>query len=176
MIALQGVVSIAALLFIALVLFNNYRVDLLRQELFELRDRLFDEAMAGRLSFDSRAYRATRIMINGMLRFAHRASLARFLVALGLLQRNDLQHAGRSFEQAMAASSEVDRQLCAAYIREVNAAIARHLIKSPFSFMLLVPISYTLAAVGVNFASRLVEHLSGRFKRLDQVAFAEGSI
>jgi len=46
--------------------------DLLRQNLFEVRDSLFDDARAGKIAFDSPAYRNTRLMLNGMIRFGHR--------------------------------------------------------------------------------------------------------
>ncbi|MGZ5887742.1 MAG: hypothetical protein ACXWKI_12445, partial [Ramlibacter sp.] len=78
MIALQALFSLFALAVLVLYLYNGYRVDVLRQELFEIRDSLFDEAAAGRIDFESHAYRATRLVLNGLLRFAHQLSLARF--------------------------------------------------------------------------------------------------
>ena len=78
MIALQSIFSLFLLIFLGLVMFTAYRIDYLRQDLFELRDRLFDDAAAGRISFESHSYRATRTLLNGMLRYAHRMSLARF--------------------------------------------------------------------------------------------------
>ena len=72
--------------------YANYRVDLLRQRLFELRARLFEMAKDQRL-FSSSAYCQTRTSINGTIRFAHELSFARLLV-LSLLntgtRRDDL--------------------------------------------------------------------------------------
>ncbi len=59
--------------------FPRYRLDLVRQQLFEVRDRLFDDAVRGDIPFDSRAYGMTRNMLNGMIRYAHEISLARTL-------------------------------------------------------------------------------------------------
>lgn len=175
MIALQSLVSIAALLYLLLVLFNSYREDRFRQELFELRDKLFDEAAAGRISFDSNAYRATRIVLNGMLRFAHRVSLSRFVVALPLIRREQLRHVGEQFDRAFESSSGADRELCLTFVGKANVLFARHLMSSPFSFVALVPLlSFVMAHTGLNVATEVVKRLRGRFLALDRVAYAEG--
>ena len=175
MIALQSLISIAALMFLVFVLYNSYREDVLRQELFEIRDRLFDDARAGRISFDSKAYRAARTVLNGLLRFAHRVSLARFLVALNLLKPSDLARSESMLESAMASSSGEDRELCMRYIMKANLAVATHLMRSPFFLVVLLPFaSYVFARMGINLAAQVVKHLRGRFADLDRVAYSEG--
>jgi len=51
--------------------YRALRIDIFRQEIFELRDRLFDDAADGMLPFDHPAYLALRGIMNGYLRFAH---------------------------------------------------------------------------------------------------------
>lgn len=162
-------------MFLVFGLFNSYRSDLLRQELFEIRDRLFDEAVAGQISFDSRAYRATRLVLNGLLRFAHRVSLARFVVALGLLDRRGKDRVPSMLDGSMSASSEADRLLCGRYILEANTAIAKHLMRSPFFLAVLLPvISFGLARVGVSLTAKVLDRMRNRFRDLDRFAYSEG--
>jgi hypothetical protein len=154
MIAMQSLISLAILFVLVFVLLNTHRVDRLRQDLFDIRDRLFDEAATGRLSFDSQAYRYTRTSINGMIRFAHRISLSRFFCALIAMKTVDFESAAKYRRRVQSASSEADRELCAKYMREANLRIAKHLGTSPFSFILFLPvISAILAAVaGIKIA------------------------
>ena len=55
-------------------------VDLIRQRLFENRDRLFDLAAEGKIGFRSEAYQQSREFINGTIRFAHLLTWQRFLL------------------------------------------------------------------------------------------------
>jgi hypothetical protein len=70
--------SLLLVLSIMIVVFlgpwQNWIVDVTRQRLFEVRDRLFDEAMRGRIFFEDPAYLAGREDINAMIRFCHRAT------------------------------------------------------------------------------------------------------
>lgn len=71
---------IVALWLIFAWLYFDYRLDLLRYRLFVLRDNLFLFAEEGSISFDSSAYKMTRIMLNGSLRFAHRLNLTDLII------------------------------------------------------------------------------------------------
>jgi hypothetical protein len=57
------------------------RIDAFRQKLFALRSDLFDLAANGTVPFDHPAYTQLRLLINGMIRFAHRANFAVLLLA-----------------------------------------------------------------------------------------------
>lgn len=52
-------------------LYRDYRLDLLRQRLFALRDELFDLVIDEKLPFDDPAYVLLRQTINGQIRSAH---------------------------------------------------------------------------------------------------------
>ena len=73
-------IYLALLYLIVFVLYPKYRVDALRHRLFVIRGELFDFALANGLAFDDPAYVMLRSSINSMLRFAHKISIARFLV------------------------------------------------------------------------------------------------
>lgn len=177
MIALQSLISLSALLLLVFGLYNRYREDCFRQELFELRDRLFDEARLGHISFDSRAYLATRTLLNGMLRFAHRISLSRFLVAQKLLDREDIASMGSQWEGALSASSSQDREMCLEYIDEANRLLARHLMRSPFFLLVFLPVvSQIFAKFGYSLTSEVLRRLRSRFADFDRLAYVEGRV
>lgn len=60
--------------------YRRYRIDLLRDRLFQVRDELFDQAIAAKERgvedpFGEDAYGITRLTINGMIHFAHEVSI-----------------------------------------------------------------------------------------------------
>lgn len=57
------------------------RADVYRQRLFEIRQELFDLARSGAVDFSHPAYTKLRYLMNGMIRFAPRATLPSLLVA-----------------------------------------------------------------------------------------------
>ena len=63
-------------------LWKPQRVDAFRQKLFALRSDLFDLAANGVVPFDHPAYAHLRLLINGMIQFAHRASFPSLVVAI----------------------------------------------------------------------------------------------
>jgi hypothetical protein len=63
-----------------------YRLDRFRQDLFALRDELFDTAARGEVAFDDPAYTTLRALINSMIRFAHRVTFSRWVLAQVLQQ------------------------------------------------------------------------------------------
>lgn len=69
-------------------IYNDYRVDLLRCRLFVLRDKLFEYAENGEIDFDDPAYRLTRTLLNGSLRFAHRLTFADVMIASRFHRKN----------------------------------------------------------------------------------------
>jgi len=62
--------------------YRQYRIDLLRHQLFGARDSLFAAALDGAISFNDPAYGMTRQIINGMIRFAHQVGFWQLLLML----------------------------------------------------------------------------------------------
>src|ERR1017187_902438 len=60
---------------------RQYRIDLLRQKLFVLRDEVFDLAATGGLDFSDQYYVQTRQYLNAMIRYAHRITFTRAVLA-----------------------------------------------------------------------------------------------
>jgi hypothetical protein len=92
----------AGLLFLAWQkhLWDQHFVEVTRQRLFEVRDRLFDEA-ASAGKFDSPAYQATRLLINGQIRYAHKNTFGRLLIGNFLRQALSVRSASTALPVAM---------------------------------------------------------------------------
>lgn len=54
---------------------SNYLLDLTRQDLFNIRDELFNAAIRGEINFDNEAYKMMRTTLNGMIRFTEDISI-----------------------------------------------------------------------------------------------------
>lgn len=173
MTALISLTALAALLAIAFPLYNNYRVDRLRQQLFALRDQLFDDALNGRIRFDSPAYRVTRTMLNGMIRFGHRISWSGILTTLLWRRAHGASSAEDMIAKILATASPADRAVCDAYMREAHRATVRHIVSSPMTYVLVVPA--LVAWTGAWTTARGLQRLQNSFKALDASAYDEGA-
>ncbi len=78
----QTAVCIVGLTFVLLKLWAEHRLDAFRQEMFAIRDELFDYAAAGNLSFDAPAYRLLRRFMNGFIRYGHQLTFFRICVTM----------------------------------------------------------------------------------------------
>jgi len=79
---LQTTIGLVMLCIIVFWLWPCVRLDAFRQNLFALRDELFDYAATGRISFDHPAYRLLRQSMNGFIRYAHRISVFQVTMTL----------------------------------------------------------------------------------------------
>jgi hypothetical protein len=77
---------IAFMLFIVLLLelWPAHRVDRFRQDMFSIRDELFDYAASGAIEFSDPAYRLLRQSMNGFIRYAHRLTLFQVLLTMSI--------------------------------------------------------------------------------------------
>ncbi|WP_298014682.1 hypothetical protein [uncultured Aquabacterium sp.] len=178
MTALFSLISISLICFVLVPLYNRTRVDNLRQELFAVRDSLFDEAARGNIAFDSRAYLATRTVLNGLIRFGHKLSLTRLLVILLLLPRDAGSHTSAAILKAFNASPVSDRRLCETHMFQAHLAITKHLLGSPY-MIVLAPLVAVFAIVvrakrAAPLAKQIVQSSRRQFSRLDEVAHREG--
>jgi hypothetical protein len=82
-----------------------YKVEKLRQEIFNLRGELFDFARAGGVTFTNRSYDRLRMLLNSMIRFAHELSFVRLAVTLALEHWRPILTTGPSFVDELRADS-----------------------------------------------------------------------
>ncbi len=72
---LISLISLLGIWILFFWLYRDYRNDKIREELFSLRDTLFQMAKQGEIEFDSKAYGRLRSSINATIRNAHKITL-----------------------------------------------------------------------------------------------------
>jgi hypothetical protein len=77
--AAMSVVISAILLLVLCCLYSGYRADNLRDHLFALRDEMFLYALDHGIA-ETPAHENLRLMMNSLIRYAHRVSLARLML------------------------------------------------------------------------------------------------
>jgi hypothetical protein len=80
-VVLYNMVGFAALWGLAWV-WRDYKIDKLRQAIFDLRAELFEYAATGNIDFNDYYYRRMRTLLNSMIRFAHELSFVRLVTAI----------------------------------------------------------------------------------------------
>jgi hypothetical protein len=70
--AMTSILALAGIVYLFFWAYRKYRTELFRQEMFILRDQLFDEAANGLINFEHPAYGMLRSTMNGFIRFAHK--------------------------------------------------------------------------------------------------------
>lgn len=166
MTAINSVISLFLILILVFYFHREYRVSKLRQDLFELRDSLFDEAINGNIKFSSKSYIATRLMINGMIRFSHNISFSRMVFHEIMLSPEDRLFVKQRFESKIEGSSKEDIELTKKYIQSANRLIVRHMVFSP-------PVLCTMLLPLLIFIAK--EIIEEKMRFLDGAAHREGS-
>lgn len=134
-----------------LVLLGRLRacaVDDFRQEMFALRDDLFDLAASGALSFDHPAYGMLRSTMNGFVRWADRLQLLELMVLFVLWRHRDLV-AERRFEsrwkEALATLQPPEQEALGSYRERMHLLLIRYLVfSSPVLVATLIVPAITL--------------------------------
>jgi hypothetical protein len=129
-------------------LWKPQRTDIFRQKLFALRSDLFDIAAEGAVSFDDPAYTQLRLLINGLIRFAHRASFPTLIIAAAQ-SRNAPSSALTTWKKNVQKLPEDERNQLLAVHSAVSEAFAKHLIDgSPLLYAyLMLRVLYALLRV-----------------------------
>lgn len=122
---------IAALLVLALghVAFTIYpqsAIAMARHNLFNLRDELFDLGAQGKLNFKSPGYKATRQLINGLIKYAHDVSLMQiFTTKLIMKARKQRITSVKDWEKAIDALSKEERE----YVDDIYRKAMVHMVR-----------------------------------------------
>jgi hypothetical protein len=140
---LETLISLALLVVIILRIWPEQRTDLFRQEMFALRDELFDFAVADKVSFDDPAYILLRQLMNGFIRYAH--NLTPYRTAMSYLHWRSISDGnvnvwGKSWNEALANISdpEVRAKLEDFHVRAGTLAVTQVLL-SPGLLVTLSP-------------------------------------
>ena len=141
-----SVISLLALWVVYCLSYRDYRVDLFRQRLFELRDRVFDFARSGELSFDHPAYGILRSTINGFIRFGHRFGMFQIILFVSSIRRRDFQDAGElqfheRWRNATTDLPDSTREKLNQFMLEMQLIVGDQLLfTSPTLMITLVPV------------------------------------
>lgn len=145
-IAFSTGLSLIGLWVLFFFLYRDYRIDLYRQRLFAIRDKLFDLGRTGVVPFDHAAYGITRSVINGHIRYAHRIKLFT-TVYLALSKATFVR--GQDFHKKWVMSidaldPEPRRQLTDLITRVHFVLIDQMLLSSATMWVIVLPVALIL--------------------------------
>lgn len=173
--------------------YRDYSVDVFRQKMFALRDRLFDYAMEGNIEFKHPAYCILRRTMNGYLRFGHKISAFEMLLNFILLKRPGEKAPSFSFANKW---KEATRNLKEKELKDLEKfrvdmgklIIFQALLGSPiFLFLVVLPSLFCIAtfvtvialtkkvSVKAKLKSTLDENVREPLGSLESAALAYGS-
>lgn len=129
------------------------RVDSFRQNMFAIRDRMFDFAAEGNIAFDDPAYVLLRRQMNGFIRFGHQLTVFRVLLGAA---KADLcgGPSTPSFQESLDAAlsavrSEHTRERLRAFHSESSGLAIKYLVLgSPVIWIAVLVAAVPLACVG----------------------------
>lgn len=149
---LSFLISLSALMLLAYGPWQAAMEDWARQRLFEVRDRIFDMARAGRISFDDKRYIATRHALNSMIRFVHEITWVRMLY-ISIIRIWMPVHESEKLGMKEAVEAIEDPVLAKELRREFAIAGTTlgmlMILRSPFLVLLLVPMVTLALAVAI---------------------------
>lgn len=125
--------------------YRRYRLDKTRQDLFAIRNDLFDKWAAMGMPFDDGAYGMVRTTLNGMIQFAHRISIIRLAAAIAADQQYRSGETARQYEENL--SNRLNklppnaRKAIQDAREQMHYVIASHLIFSSLVFSTLAIIA-----------------------------------
>lgn len=149
-IAVNSSVAIVGLVAWWLWLHNDYVLDKFRQDLFALRDELFDYAESGAVSFQNPAYAELRQLFNRVIQYAHRLTFWQMIGFLVIESVSDEdRQAALSFhrEWRSAVTSIADqkvREKLLEFHNKLNVLIVWKILKTSLAAMAILLISLVL--------------------------------
>lgn len=178
--------SLLALWGLVYWLYRDYRTDRFREEMFAIRDRLFDLADSGTVPFNHEAYGALRTTLNGFIRYGERLTLVSFVALPALLDEDDHYSLERrsfreQWESAVAGLPSSTRDELDGIVRAMHGTVAEQIVlSSPALVMTVVPVLLFFALQ--FFWKTILRHFAGtaevlrqRMRKLDELAFAYGA-
>ena len=160
----SSLIFASGIILVLWVAFPKYAIDKFRQEMFIIRDRFFDEAVAGKIEFSSDAYHLMRELMNVHIRFAHRLGLIEMSIIVTAVYRNNTTDCGvvfvDRFERALSQLDKKEKELVVAYYEQVMQLVLRKLTLGSASVMFIIP-----AFLGAYVVKNFIELTLKRLKR-----------
>jgi hypothetical protein len=139
----QSILSLIVLAFIIFALWPVQRVDHFRQQMFALRDELFDFALDGNIRFDDPAYKLLRSLMNGLIRHAH--NLTPYRTAMAVLRYKCVSNEPTSgwsvaWERALTKiENDSTRTSLNAFYSRITMLVTSQLVLSPGLVLTVLP-------------------------------------
>lgn len=158
----------------------DYRIDKTRQELFSLRDELFDLAADGRISFHHPAYGLLRTTMNGMIRYTHRVDILHVLALLYASRHLQVENFLARFNEEInpIEDKDVKEKLLKLFLR-MNGVVGKHLILGSIPLLIVVAVVSVcmIARQGWrDLTGRLSKRFLGVLGKIDSRAALEGTL
>jgi hypothetical protein len=167
--ALHLLLSFTALWFLVFRLVGEYRLDSLRDRLFAIRERLFDYAADGNITFDHPAYTKLRMRINSLIRFGYRLTFTRFAMGVIFITWKNAPYDREILFEWENAVKELPPEVQVELNRisdETLVLVVRHLVSgSPVMMAILVVFSIGELLSGIT--TRLLEAFTKKLPGLD---------
>ena len=139
---LSSTLSLLGLAYLYLWLYRDYRRDLLRTRLFEIRAELFDGARDGRIDFNHPAYGLLRSTLNGFLRYGHKVGAFRLVMTALFLdpkEMEELYHFQSKWQKAVKSLDSETQDWLEGLRERSHAALFKHLLATTgFTYLLMV--------------------------------------
>jgi hypothetical protein len=162
---LSIVISLAALAFL-LFLYRDFQIDKLRDDLFALRDELFDYACQHDL-LQHPGYTKLRVIMNSMIRFAHKVTLWRLALSVSFsraLPPEERPDPYRDWQKDLQILPPFHQQNLANFHVKMAVLILKSMIyRSPtlLAWGLVLRARSALRKVGESTTSALMQRLPG---------------
>lgn len=161
--------------------YRDYRVDAFRQQMFSLRDEMFDWADRSSLPFDHPAYGMLRNAMNGFIRFGHRLTIFQVFLMYILVRNGDAKthinaQVSEFSERWNSETTKLDADKKAQLLRyrdRMHFIVIRHLALTPIATVTMVlPIfAWTMLAYCFN---SMTNWFRRPIDRMDAAAVAVG--
>lgn len=181
--AISALASLAGILIAVCWLYREYRIDLFRQQMFEVRDRFFDYAADGGISLEAPAYQLVRTTMNGFIRFGDRIGPAAVFVGgyIRALQPDTIETFEERLALALEGLTQEQRERVSAFVGEMNFHVVEQVLySSPVLLVVLYPIAWALSMkeVGARAWKRVFAERGaprGWIRGLDTLALSYGT-
>lgn len=119
-----------------------YRIDKVRNELFALRNELFDYAAGGGVPLNDTAYRMLRDRVNALIRYAHIITVTRLLIFMAANRYCNSEFAESPHQKYLAEVSRLPES-AQTKLRDINDRVAKILARklvfgSPLLLMVMI--------------------------------------
>lgn len=160
------------------ILHRRYSIDRFREEMFRLRDEVFNYAQSGEMDFNCDAYGLLRTAANGFIRFAHKLSVLQMVLFYFSVKNCKLISPPDSFDEQWAkslAGYDAGRiEILKEYKLRMSSLVIKHIVFSS-PLLLLTVIFPLITYFAIKYALlKFVKVLKTPLNDINSAAFAYG--